>query len=182
MKWCAFRYGQDTYDLGHLHPRTITYVQEAKGGKAARTYAVEVHFSMHCFTRGFKSGEAPDPDICYRDHRDHRETRVFDFQRYSLSKQLPAIVDNLARRRCYHTGRGNFFTIELVNQLTGCRIEYEVYFTAVRGTRAGVVNLYVQSAYVRDGQHRNNRPQRKAISFHVILFNVLNNIEIKVPK
>jgi hypothetical protein len=179
VKWRAFRYGQDTHDLGHLHPRTITYFQEAKGDKPARTYAVEVHFSMHCFTRGFKPGEAPDPDLCYSDHR---ETRVFDFQRYSLSKQLPATVDDLSKRKCYHTGRGNFFTIELVNHLTGCRVDYEIYFTAVRSARAGVVDLYVQSAYVRDPQHGNNRPQRKAISFHVILFNVLNNMKIRVPK
>ncbi len=37
---------------------------------------------------------------------DHRETRIFDFQRYELSKRLPAILETLAQRKCYHTGKG----------------------------------------------------------------------------
>jgi hypothetical protein len=179
VKWRAFRYGQDTYDLGHLHPKTITYVQEAKGDKPERTYTVEVVFSLHCFTRGFKDGEVPNPALCYSDDR---ETRVFDFQRYQLSQHLPAFVEDLPKRKCYHSGKGNFFTIELVNEQTGCQVEYEIYFAASRASKKGAINLFVQSAYVRDVQHQANRPRRKSIRFHIILFNVLNNIEIKIPK
>jgi hypothetical protein len=63
---------------------TITYVQEAKVDKPARCYKVDVIFSLHCFTRGIKDGEQPDPALCYSDDR---ETRVFDFLRYECFAQ-----------------------------------------------------------------------------------------------
>lgn len=179
MNWRPFRYGVEEFDLCHLHPSTITYEQEAKGGKPARCYTVEVFFSMHCFTRGIKAGECPDPNLCYRDDR---ETRVFDFQRYELSHQLPDIVRGLCGRKVYHSGKGNFFTIEVVDKRTGVRLEYEVYFAASRSSRKGRIHLVVQSAYVRDPEHLANRPKLKPISFPVILFNVWNNKEIKIPK
>lgn len=179
MKWCAFRYGSEEYDLCHLHPATITYVQEAKRDKPARCYTVDVIFSLHCFTRGIKDGECPDPALCYSDDR---ETRVFDFQRYELSHQLPVIVNDLCKRKVYHSGKGNFFTIEIVDQQTGARLEYEIYFAASRSSRKGRINLFVQSAYVRDPEHLSNRPKLKPIGFPIILFNVLNNIQFKVPK
>jgi len=178
MEWRAFRHGQETYDLCHLDPKTITYVQEAKGNKPERTYTVEVIFSLHCFTRGLKAGEGCDPALYYSDDR---ETRVFDFQRYQLSKRLPALVEGLSKRKCYHSGKGNFFTVELVDEQARSRVEYEIYFTASRASKKGIVNLYVQSAYVRDREHQ-NRPHRKPIGFHIILYNVLNGIEIKVPR
>jgi hypothetical protein len=65
---------------------------------------------------------------------------------------------------------------------TGTPVEYEIYFAASKSSRKGVVNLFVQSAYVRDPEHLANRPQRKPIRFHVILFNILNNIPIKIQK
>ena len=101
MQWRAFRYGEDTYDLRHLHPRTITYVQEAKGHKPARTYTADVHFSMNCFTRGVKPGQIPDPALLYSDDR---EVRIFDANRWRLSHNLPGIVEGLMGRKCFHTG------------------------------------------------------------------------------
>ncbi|WP_321473223.1 hypothetical protein [uncultured Paludibaculum sp.] len=179
MNWRPFRYGLEEYDLCHLHPATITYTQEARGGKPARCYAVDVVYSMHCFTRGIKADERPNPDLCYRDSR---ETRVFDFRRYELSRQLPGIIRDLCTRKVYHSGRGNFFTIEIIDKRTGARLEYEIYFVASRSSRKGRIDLVVQSAYVRDPEHLANRPKLKPIAFPVILFNVLNNKEIRVPK
>lgn len=179
MNWRPFRYGEEEYDLCHLHPSTITYTQEAKGGKPARCYTVDVTYSMHCFTRGIKVGERPERDLCYFDAR---EIRVFDFQRYELSHQLPGIVMGLCNRKVYHSGKGNFFTIEMIDRRTGARLEYEVYFVATRSSRQGRISLMVQSAYVRDPKHLANRPKLKPIAFPVILFNVVNNREIKLPK
>lgn len=175
MQWLPFQHGGGTYDLSHLHSRRYEYVQPEKGGKPARRYKVDVIFSLHCFTRGGKAGETPDPALLYSDHR---ETRIFDFQRYELSRQLPGIVQKLGGLRCYHTGRENFFTIELVDH-NGNKVEYEIYFTASRSSKRGVINLFVQSAYVRDQQHRANRPDKKSINFYVILFNVQNDRPIK---
>lgn len=177
IHWKAFEFDGVIYDLTHLHPKRLTYIQPAKGDKPERLYEVDVIFSMHCFTRGIKQGESPDKNLLYMDSR---ESRVFDFRRYSLSKELPAIVEELHRRKCHHSGKGNFFVVEVITQ-EGERLDYEIYFEASRGTSRGVINLYVQSAYVRDAAHRSNTPKKKPIGFTIILFNILNNKPIKMP-
>jgi len=50
-----------------------------------------------------------------------------------------------------------------------------------RTAKKAVLNLFVQSAYVRDWAH-SNRPHTKPIGFNIILYNVLHGKEIKVPK
>jgi hypothetical protein len=155
----------------------VVYRQAAAGGKPEREYKVDVLFSMHCFTRGIKDGENPDAALLYGDSR---ECRVFDFRRYALSKHLPAIVEGLHRRKCHHSGKGNFFVVEILTE-EGEKVDYEIFFEASRSSKKGVVNLYVQSAYVRDVEHLDNRPKKKPIGFTVILFNTLNNKPIKIP-
>jgi hypothetical protein len=177
VQWRAFRYGQNTYDLTHLHPRQVIYLQQAKEDKPERRYKVDVTFTLHCFTRGLKSGEQPDNALLYSDPR---ETRVFDFRRYSLSLQLPGIIDTLLEQKCFHTGQSNFFTVKLIDE-NGTPVEYEVFFKAYKPEKKRPLTLIVESAYVRDEGH-SKRPAAKAIGFHVILFNTVNNKPIKIPK
>lgn len=93
---------------------------------------------------------------------------------------MPEIIDGLAQRKCYHTGKGNFFSVEIVRE-DGQVIEYDIFFVASRSSAKGRINLFVQSAYVRDANYASNRPDRKTIGFYVILFNTLNNKPIKTP-
>ena len=157
----------------------MTYFQPAKGTNPPRGYKVDVIFSLHCFTRSMGS-ETPDPDLLYSDTR---EMRIFDFQRYHLSRQLPTIIEGLMTHKCFHTGRGNFFTIRVLDE-EGNKIEYEIYFTASKASAGGVINLYVQSAYARDAMHRTNRPRTdpKPIGFAIILHNILHKVPIKIPE
>lgn len=178
MQWKPFSYRGEIYDLTHLHPRSVTYEQPAKGDAPARVYRVDVIFGLHCFTRG-RSQDAPQETALL--YADDREARVFDFVRYELSKRLPEIIEGLAQRKCYHTGKGNFFSIEIVRD-DGEVIEYDIFFAASRSSVKGKINLYVQSAYVRDKEHGSNRPAKKPVGFYVILFNTLNNRPIKAPK
>lgn len=175
MRWTPFEYQGDVYDLSHLHPFSTRYEQPSKDGKPTRIYKVDVEFSLHCFTRGAKVHETPDSALFYSDSR---ETRIFDLQRYQLSKRLPEIVNCLAQRRCYHTGKGNFFTIEIVNELDGSRIEYDIFFAVSYSSKKGFVKLYVQSAYIRDEAHGGNRPDMLKIGFFVILYNTMNRKQI----
>jgi hypothetical protein len=48
------------YDLTHLHPKTVTFEQAAKGDQPARKYTVNVEFGLHCFTRGTEEGDDPN--------------------------------------------------------------------------------------------------------------------------
>jgi hypothetical protein len=177
IQWNPFEFQGVLYDLTHLHPKPVIYRQAAVAGKPEREYRVDVLFSMHCFTRGIKDGEKPDAGLLYRDSR---ECRVFDFRRYALSWYLPTIVEGLQQRKCYHSGKGNFFVVEILTE-EGEKVDYEVFFEASRSSKKGVVNLYVQSAYVRDAEHTSNRPKKKPIGFAVILFNTLSNKPIKIP-
>ncbi len=176
IAWHPFRLGEAIYDLSHLHPRRIEFVQPAKGDLPERRYQVQLIYGLHCFTRSPAQDEAVDPAWHYGDSR---ETRIFCPRRYALSRLLPGIVEGLVARPCYHTERGNFFVIELVDE-AGVAQQYEVYFTASRATERGVLNLYVQSAYVRDRLHQ-NRPKKKSIRLQVILYNTLHNKPIKAP-
>lgn len=177
MRWRPFSHNGTLYDLGHLHPRIISYLQPAKGTRPPHCYRVEVIFSLHCFTRSME-GETPDQALLYGDDR---ETRIFDFERYSLSHRLPAIVGSLMTRKCFHTDKGNFLTVEIIDD-QGNKVDYEIYFAASKSAKPGIVTVYLQSAYTRDTAHGKNRPQKKPISFAVILFNTLNRIPIRVPQ
>lgn len=178
IAWTAFTHQGTTYDLSHLHPKLIEVVQPATGDKPARVYKVQLIYGLHTFTRGVEPGENPDKALLYSDAR---ESRVFDFRRHALSAGLPAIVEGLQAQKCYHSGKGNFFVVELVGE-DGQRVEYEVYFEASRSSQRGVLNLYVQSAYVRDAEHKAGQPKKKPIGFSILLFNIQNNKPIKVPK
>ena len=122
--------------------------------------------------------QTPDPALHYSDNR---ETRIFDFRRYELSHRLPGVIDGLMTRKCFHAGPRNNFTVDITDD-QGCEINYEIYFTASKSSKPGILNLYIESAYVRDNAHRANKPQRKPIGFQIILFNTRNSIPIKVPK
>lgn len=176
MRWRVFEHDGKLYTLDHLHPKTITYRQPAKGDNPERTYTVNVEFGLHCFTRGISSEREPDPSLLYSDSREQRE---FDLQRYELSKRLPEIIETLPHRKCFHTERGSFFCVEMVDD-QGRRVEYDIFFEASKSSKAGL-NLFVQSAYVRDVLHTANRPRRKPIRFFVILFNTLSCRPIKPP-
>ena len=177
IAWRPFVLEGKTYDLAHLHPQMITYVQSAKGAHPERTYEVQVIYSLHCFTRGFKPGEGGQEAMAYSDSR---ETRCFDELRYLCSHQLPALVQDLPSMACHHTGHGNFFTIKMMNPGTGQSDTYEVYFEVSRSSVPGRLNLFVQSAYIRDRVH-SNRPKRKRINFFVVLYNTLHGRAIKPP-
>lgn len=171
MQWRPFAHQGKNYDLSHLWPQNRVFIQPAKDNKPERRYCVEIEFGLHCFTRGFKDGETPDKALLYSSAS---ETRVFDFERYELSKLLPQIVEQLPADKCSHTGHGNFFCIEVVDN-AGNRASYYVFFESSR-VAGGGLRLFVQSAYIRADSLK-----AKPISFFVILFNTQNNRPIKIP-
>ena len=100
---------------------------------------------------------------------------VFDFGRYELSKQLPKIIEGLAERKCWNSGKGNFFTIEVITE-DGKAADYDVFFAVSKSSQKGRINLFVQSAYIRD---RKTLESSSPIKFRFILYNTLNRIAIK---
>ncbi len=177
MQWVSFQYKGEVFDLSHLHPFEFTLIQEAKNNKPERKYYFDVIFSIHCFSRKKLDDEIVEEGLLYSDSR---ETRIFSFERYNLSKNLPEIIKSLKDRKCYHTSHGNYFIVEMVND-EGNLQEYEIYFTVSKSNKKGRINLYVQSAYIRDETHALRRKKRKPIRFTIIAHNTYINKEIKTP-
>jgi hypothetical protein len=171
VQWRNFEHNSVTYDLNHLHPQTIEFERPAKDGKPAVVYTVDLTYSLHCFSHKLPSG-AFDKSLIYPNTR---ETRLFDFERYELSKRLPGIIETMAQRKCFHTGHGNFFTVEVVRE-DGVSVDYHVFFTASKSTRKGRINIYIQSAYAPE---RKVGRSCKPIRFLFILHNTLNKLPIR---
>lgn len=176
MKWRAFQIEGVTYDLTHLHPMRFEFVVPAKGEKPEQRYPIDVEFSMHCFTRGFAPREKVPAEWSYADNR---ETRMICLRRYELSKLLPEIVRSIGQRKCFHTGHGSFFTIEVLND-SGQREEYAVYFAVWKNGKGSGLRMFIKSAYILDGLPK---PRfRKPCGFSVIAYNTKTGKPIKAPK
>lgn len=124
-----------------------------------------VHFSHHCFTTAYENGEFIDARSAYTDTR-RGETRKFCPARWALSKELAGVIRGLQARRCYLTGRDNFFTVNAGHQPG----DYIVYFN-IRMLGAGKALFFVESAYVRFDAPQRQRGVQK-ISLSAILRNV----------
>jgi hypothetical protein len=168
-----------TYDLSHLDPFTFEFVVPEKAGKPPQIYVIDVQFSWHCFTRGIAAGENFPQALAYRRGR---ETRMFDERRYGFSQRLPGIIRNIGSRKCFHTGKGNFFTVEFIEE-SGSTVEYAIFFkVSRRGNRAGLI-LSVESSYAPDNRIPRRRPHPpRPIRFSVIAYNTATGKPIKQPK
>lgn len=174
--WKPFRYRGTLYDLSHLEPFLHTYIQPAQEGKPARFYRVWIRFGHHCFTRD--PTERDDPGQIYPSQSDRR---CFDVKRWVLSKHLPEIVRSLMGRKIFHTGHGNFFTIEVMAE-SGEHLEYEVYFEVNRDRGDRQLYLVVTSAFPRDPARLASRPHPRSIGLQVILFNTQTGKPIRTQR
>ena len=169
IKFPQFKHGGKIYDLSHLDPRVEKFIRPGTAEKAAVVYNVNVIYTQHPFTRDCPSGRYDKTLEC----RDGREVRIFDVERWELSKQLPQIVRELASRSCHHTKKNNFVTAEMVLK-DGKKMEYDIFFVASKAARPGYINLIIQSAYLREKKQAEKRE-----SFFNILFSALNNKKLK---
>lgn len=180
--WKDFCYGDEAYALDHLAEFEWDFRQAAVEGKEEKVFPFVVEFGLHCFTKGPNQNKKEtlssfDKALYYADSR---ETRVFCFERYELSKLLPEIAKTVAENPCYHTGKGNFFTIELQSR-EGKNLDYEVYFQ-VSKTKGERLRLFVESAYIRGEGYASSQPKKKKIKFFLIANHRLQNKPIKVPR
>nr|VFJ55285.1 MAG: hypothetical protein BECKFW1821A_GA0114235_10535 [Candidatus Kentron sp. FW]VFJ61581.1 MAG: hypothetical protein BECKFW1821B_GA0114236_106612 [Candidatus Kentron sp. FW] len=160
MKWRSFIQDGNRYHLTHLNPFDWHYRVKTGKGRSEWVCKFQVTSSMHCFTREPFPEEEVARNMWYEGPR---EKRVFCFERYELSLQLPGIIRTLGERKCYSTPRGNFFAIEPVT-LNGEKAEYEVYFRIPKATKRTMrhsrLNLHVQSAYARTGGYETSQPKK----------------------
>jgi hypothetical protein len=163
-----------TYDLAHLHPFYVQYILPKVEGKNGRPGFVElqlhvfVSFSHHCFSRSQEDVVTFTTDETYED-TSRGEVRIFCKDRWELSKKLSAIFRQGMGRKCFHTGRHNFFTVEL--NVDVASNDYTVYFTANQSSHADV-HLHIESAYLRGDKPHLSKSVGK-IGMNAILRNAL---------
>ena len=174
LHWDAVVLNGESYSLEHLSASIRELVIAPNARASERRIRLAVTYGLHCFS--ISIDDEKSPNLVH----DGREQRAFDLARYRLSLALPGIVASLELRRCFHTGRRNFFTVELVDE-QGQKQDYVIYFRTWRAAagEAGDVRLHVESAYLRS-----DAPQRhkKSIRFKVIVANTYTGKEIHEPK
>lgn len=175
------------YDLSHLLARVVEFTMPATGKFPALTVSMQVEYTSHCVTYGSAIDGKPfdftslSPARRLRDHRGIE--RVFCFDRYRWSLQLPEIIARLDSHTCYFTGRENWLAIDMIDD-EGRRCEYEVFFRLRRGDAPRTLRLVVESAYVRDPAKKKPglpRSRRGRIKFAVMAAKILRGEPIRDP-
>jgi hypothetical protein len=177
VQWNTFEHDGITYDLSHLHLRTFRFERPAEGTRPAEVYTVHTSFTSHCFTRAIAAEEAYDERLLFADP-DEKAPRLFDVNRYELSKQLPAIIQRLPLCKPRHNGgREKYFTVVIADQ-NGNEVEYDVFFKLRKEAKRLV--MIIESAFVRDLNHTSTRPDGRPVSFWIILHHTRNGIKIQL--
>lgn len=184
-----FEYQGQVYDLSHLSPFSHEYIQAASAytGQPEKRYRCIIEFSGHCFTKSpnLRKQESLDDfpvELHYAltTQKNISETRIFDFERYQYSLQLPSIIKELDKRKCFFTSADDkFLTVEIPSS-TGVKLNYEIYFSLKKShAKNHDVHIYINSAYVRCGVSIANN--RKSIKLFTLLHNTLCGKRIKKP-
>lgn len=174
------------YDLTHLVSTTFDLALEATSGYPAVTIQIIVEYTSHCVSFGAKRGEPPLDfavlgfDRLLYDHRGNE--RAFCFDRYPLSKLLPALVHQLKDQKCLFTGHSNWVVVNNVTPDGKRSVSYLIFFQ-LRRTSKNLLRLVVESAYEGKIQQALSTPKnrRNNIRFRVMAAKVLRGEPIRMP-
>lgn len=185
----TFHYQGTDYDLAHLNAFSCEYIQPAKANDVVeKTYHCIIEFSTHCFTRGLNQRQ--NESLVNIDEALHyitpKETRIFCFERYELSKKLPEIMKEVDKKKCHFTSADDkFLTVSLLDK-NGKPQDYEIYFSLQKAkAKDHDVHIFINSAYIRDDNHKAPRihgRRRKPVGFFILLHNTIAKKKIKRPK
>ena len=169
IRWRPFFYRGEEFDLSHTHPFEHKFqLAEVKPGDPG-TCDIRVVLSHHVFTKAPENGRSLNPELYYQTPFQSERKREFSFDRYRLSKTLPRIIKEIDKYPCKQTPHNNYLRVEFLD-VDGEQKEYEIYFS-MRKARRGLLNLRVESAYVRDVDR--SRPNYRNMRFHIIVRNTL---------
>jgi hypothetical protein len=142
-RWKKFSLGEIIYDLSHLDAHFVTYVDSSDKANPI-FYKFIVTYGLHCFTRD--TGDISTEDLASLMYSAPKESRPFNFERYELSKNLPAIVNALANPETlvFHAGYGKYASVKVLDA-SGVQIDYFVAFAVFKESKK--LRLHVHSAY-----------------------------------
>lgn len=154
-------------DLSHLKPFQLNFHNR----KLDRHLSVDVKFTNHCFTEAFKDG-VHDPATKIMDGV---RARAFDRRRYDLSKQLPALVNELPGSSVWQTPEKNF--TYFIN-ITDAGEHYQMFFHLKKVRSQFDLSMTVESAYPNDFVGERRKSYTK-VHFQLLCANVFEGRSVK---
>ena len=177
MCWNPFIFNGNEFDLSHLNQSKIRYEYAATKDRGPESFDVEVKYTCHCFTRSPKNAEIPIPEHIFAHDPG---ARLFDIERYELSMNLPIIIGSLKDRAITANGnkREKYFCVELQTK-NGQVIEYEIYIK-IRKREKGLLELLVETAFVRELNNKAQRPKGISVRFRIALYKALRGEKLRL--
>lgn len=177
-RWPPHNLNGVRHDLSHLHPFRFNLKMSAAGNHPARDIDIRVAFSSHCFTQKCLDGTH---DSAFSAAHDRRR---FCLERYALSMQLPDIIRDLDRRKCYfnfkNSRQRNYITLDVLDG-AGAPTEYLVFFDVRHAGEDQAVLVFVQSAFPAGIAPKPHGISRKKVGFRVLVSLALQNRKPRPP-
>lgn len=135
--------------MGHLKAHEVEFI-----GDDGTRYAFVVTYGMHCFT---KDGTEYNIPVIITDGR---EKQAVCLERYECSKSIRRIIESLDEVRIFQTSGERFFTMDVLNNLTGEVEPYKVCLAFYKENR--LLRIHVTSAFfARTGEGSPEQPVEK---------------------
>ena len=164
--WKPFFYKYQEYSLEHLTATKRTFFNEKKQEK----YTLYFTFSHHVFTSS-KKEIALDDELLYNFPKE--DLRVFNFERYKLSKNIPNIIENLQEQYFYHGGYSRYCSSKVYLE-SGEEVYYQIVYRVWK--ERGKMRFHIESAYPLD-----KRGKTKKVNFWVICHNLATGKNYHTP-
>lgn len=171
--WQNFVRNGEALDLSHLNAHWVEYLDKRDENQPI-SYKFIVTYGLHCFTKQLDDISSEGSEVLM--YNAPRESRLFNIERYTLSKQLPSIIKSLGDRETLvcHAGYGNFATVKVL-EYKDIQVDYFVVFAAFRESKK--LRLHIVSAYpLYEGIGR-----VKKVGFFVIANKLLRNQKLPKP-
>jgi hypothetical protein len=141
--WTPFVHAGITYDLSHLEEYAFTITDT---GAIERRIAVT--FSDHCFTRAYRTEDAPAPIY----PGSSRNPGVFCFERYCYSLDIAAHIERAASGKVWNAAsdRDAFAIVPIIDH-QGREVLYAIVFSLDRVKGLPVdLHMRIETAYPCD--------------------------------
>ncbi|WP_031418959.1 heat-shock protein [Vibrio parahaemolyticus] len=166
--WKEFELEGTLYTFEHLNACKHEFTHPERAEK----YTLYFTFSHHAFTRSLKPGEKASDKQVYP--FPNEDLRMFDLDRYELSKHLPGIISSLPEQFCYHGGYSRYCSCKLEDS-NGIEVTYQIVYRVWR--ERGKMRFHIESAYPL----QKKLGKVKKVNFWVICHNLLKGKKLPKP-
>ena len=166
--WKSFTYESKTFNFEHLNACKHIF----KHPKRAEKYTLYFTFSHHVFTKQQNTTTINNSDEIYP--FPSKDLRLFDKERYELSKYLPEIIKTLPEQFCYHGGYSRYCSCK-IQRSDHEEIYYQVVFRTWK--ERGKMRFHIESAYPL----QDKLGKVKKVNFWVICHNLLRGKKLPKP-